>query len=121
MTAASPQLALPAAPPSATVSSVTWSMTRGADARMPYAKPEILISTEEVAARLGDPELRLVEVDEDTTAYEKGHIRGAVALNWRDELQSATSRGVVDQRGFEALLGSRGIDEQSDVILYGGN
>ncbi|MBV9100802.1 MAG: sulfurtransferase [Candidatus Dormibacteraeota bacterium] len=88
---------------------------------MPYAKPEILISTEEVAGRLGDPSLHIVEVDEDTAAYEKGHIRGAVALNWRDELQSKRSRDVVEKEGFEQLLGSRGIDESSEVILYGGN
>jgi thiosulfate/3-mercaptopyruvate sulfurtransferase len=88
---------------------------------MPYAKPDILVSTEEVARRLGDSELHLIEVDEDTTAYEKGHIPGAVALDWRNELQNPNSRDVVDKPGFEALLGSRGIDEKSEVILYGGN
>ncbi len=88
---------------------------------MPYAKPEILISTDEVAARLGDPTLHLVEVDEDTAAYSQGHIPGAVALNWRDELQHARSRDVVDKAGFEKLLGERGIDENTEVILYGGN
>ncbi|HYL70015.1 MAG TPA: sulfurtransferase [Candidatus Dormibacteraeota bacterium] len=88
---------------------------------MPYAKPGILISTEEVAAQLGDPSLHIVEVDEDTTAYEKGHIPGAVALNWRDELQSKRSRDVVEKDGFEQLLGSRGIDENAEIVLYGGN
>jgi thiosulfate/3-mercaptopyruvate sulfurtransferase len=88
---------------------------------MPYARPEILVSTDDVAARLGDPQLHLVEVDEDTTAYEKGHVPGAVAINWRDELQSKTSRDVVEKAGFEELLGSRGIDENTEIILYGGN
>ena len=88
---------------------------------MSYAKPNTLISTEEVAARLGSPDLHLVEVDEDTTAYDRGHIPGAVDVNWRDELQHPASRDVVDQAGFEALLGSRGITDQDEVILYGGN
>jgi thiosulfate/3-mercaptopyruvate sulfurtransferase len=86
-----------------------------------YSKPEVLIGTEEVAARLGDPSLHIVEVDEDTAAYERGHIRGATALNWRDDLQEATSRDLVSGPHFEQLMGARGIDEKSTVVLYGGN
>jgi thiosulfate/3-mercaptopyruvate sulfurtransferase len=86
-----------------------------------YANPDILISTAEVAERLGNDDLHVIEVDEDTAAYERGHIPGALALHWRDELQSHDSRDVVAQEGFEALMGARGIDENTEVILYGGN
>ncbi len=88
---------------------------------MEYANPNILISTDEVAARLGNDDLHLIEVDEDTAAYERGHIQGALALHWRDELQSHDSRDVVAKEGFEKLLGERGIDENTEVVLYGGN
>jgi thiosulfate/3-mercaptopyruvate sulfurtransferase len=85
------------------------------------ANPGILISTEEVAGRLGDPNLHLVEVDEDTTAYEKGHIPGATALHWREELQRRNARDVVEAEEFARLLGERGITENDEVVLYGGN
>ncbi len=88
---------------------------------MEYSNPNILLSTEEVAARLGKADLRLIEVDEDTAAYERGHLQGALPLNWREELQSRDSRDVVAQEGFEALMGARGIDENTEVALYGGN
>ena len=88
---------------------------------MEYANPNILISTDEVAARLGSDGLHLIEVDEDTAAYDRGHIAGALPLHWRDELQSHDSRDVVAKEGFEALMGARGIDENTEVVLYGGN
>ncbi|MBV8194500.1 MAG: sulfurtransferase [Candidatus Dormibacteraeota bacterium] len=88
---------------------------------MDYAKPDVLISTDDVAARLGQPNLHIVEIDEDTTAYDKGHIPGAVALNWRSDLQHPASRDVIDQAGMAALLGSKGISDNDEVILYGGN
>jgi thiosulfate/3-mercaptopyruvate sulfurtransferase len=86
-----------------------------------YANPNVLVSTAEVAERLGSDDLHIIEIDEDTTAYDRGHIAGAFALHWRDELQSQRARDVVEQEGFEALLGARGIDESTEVILYGGN
>ena len=88
---------------------------------MEYANPDALASTAGVAARLGSDDLHIIEVDEDTSAYDRGHVPGAFALNWRTELQSSGARDVVDQRGFEALMGARGIDEDTEVILYGGN
>ena len=63
----------------------------------------------------------LIEVDEDTDAYARGHIPGAVALHWKHELQDRVRRNFVDQATFEALLGRRGISEHDTVILYGGN
>jgi thiosulfate/3-mercaptopyruvate sulfurtransferase len=86
-----------------------------------YARPTVLASTEEVAERLGDPALRILEVDEDTEAYARGHIPGALSLHWRDELQDPLRRGIIDAESFERLLGSKGLTAESDVILYGGN
>src|SRR3989442_14879053 len=81
---------------------------------------EVLVSTAWVAERLGDPAVYLVEVDEDTDAYARGHIPGAVALHWKHELQDRVRRNFVDQETFEALLGRRGITEHDTVVLYGG-
>jgi thiosulfate/3-mercaptopyruvate sulfurtransferase len=82
---------------------------------------EVLVSTAWVAERLGDPQVHLIEVDEDTDAYGRGHIPGAVALHWKHELQDRVRRNFVDQATFEALLGRRGITENDTVVLYGGN
>ena len=86
-----------------------------------YAKPEVLVSTDWVAEHLGDRSVRVVEVDEDTTAYDKGHIPGAVSLHWREEIQEPVRRDFVDRAGFERLLGSKGIADGDTVVLYGGN
>src|SRR3989442_14629367 len=81
---------------------------------------EVVVSTAWVAGRFGAPVVRLVEVDEDTGAYARGHIPGAVALHWKHELQDRVRRNFVDQETFEALLGRRGITEHDTVVLYGG-
>ena len=86
-----------------------------------YVNPHVLMSTEEVAGRLGDPTLHIVEIDEDSSAYATSHIPGAVALDWRSDLQQPAARDVVDQQSFEQLMGSRGISPDSEVVLYGGN
>jgi thiosulfate/3-mercaptopyruvate sulfurtransferase len=67
------------------------------------------------------PGVVLVEVDEDTTAYDKGHIQGAVKLDWKKDLQDPVKRDFVDRAGFEALLSERGLANDDTVILYGGN
>ena len=82
---------------------------------------QVLVSTAWVAERLGDPQVHLIEVDEDTDAYGRGHIPGAGALHWKHELQDRVRRNFVDQVTFEALLGQRGITENDAVVLYGGN
>jgi thiosulfate/3-mercaptopyruvate sulfurtransferase len=74
-----------------------------------------------VEAHLDDPGVVLVEVDEDTTAYDKGHIRGAVKLDWRKDLQDPVRRDFVDRHGFEQLMSERGIGNDDTVVLYGGN
>jgi len=80
-----------------------------------------LVDADWVEQRQGDPGVVLVEVDEDTTAYDKGHIRGAVRLDWQHDLQDPVRRDFVDRQRFEQLLSSRGIGNDDTVVLYGGN
>ena len=80
-----------------------------------------LVSPEWVEERLDDPSIVLVEVDEDTTSYDKGHIRGAVKLDWTTDLQDQVRRDFVSKQQFEELLSSRGIGNDHTVVLYGGN
>jgi thiosulfate/3-mercaptopyruvate sulfurtransferase len=70
---------------------------------------------------LDDASVVFVEVDEDTSAYEKGHIPGAVRVDWKTELQDPIRRDYVDKAGFERLLSEKGIGNDDTVILYGGN
>jgi thiosulfate/3-mercaptopyruvate sulfurtransferase len=86
-----------------------------------YANPEALVSTEWVAEHLGDGSFKLVEVDEDADAYEKGHIPGAVSFHWRNELQDPVQRNFVNQEQFEALMSAKGIGRDDLVVVYGGN
>ena len=86
-----------------------------------YANPDVLVSTEWLEANLDDPDVRIIEVDEDTTAYEKGHIRGAVAWDWNTDLHEAVGREYKDQFGFADLLADAGVGPETAVVLYGGN
>ena len=86
-----------------------------------YAKPDVLVSTDWLDEHLGDPTIRTVEVDEDTSAYEKGHIRGAVSWNWTTDLHTSVGRDYLDQDGFSGLLSDAGVGDDTTVILYGGN
>jgi thiosulfate/3-mercaptopyruvate sulfurtransferase len=86
-----------------------------------YAHPESLVSTEWVAEHGGDANVRLVEVDVDTSAYEQGHIAGAVGWNWQSQLQQPVQRDLATKEEIEQLLGSSGIDNGTTVILYGDN
>ena len=86
-----------------------------------YAHPESLVSTEWVAEHGGDPNVRLVEVDVDTSAYEQGHIAGAVGWNWQSQLQQPVQRDLAAKEEIEQLLGSSGIGNDTTVILYGDN
>ena len=86
-----------------------------------YAHPESVVTTQWVSEHGGDPNVRLVEVDVDTTTYEQGHIAGAVGLNWKSQLQETVSRDLVSKADLERLLGQSGIDNNTTVILYGDN
>jgi thiosulfate/3-mercaptopyruvate sulfurtransferase len=86
-----------------------------------YASPESLVSTDWVAQHSNEPNVRLVEVDVDTSAYEQGHITGAVGWNWQSQLQQSVRRDVISKEELEQLLGSSGIDNNTTIVLYGDN
>jgi len=86
-----------------------------------YAHPEILVETGWVKQNLGKPEIKLVEVDVDTQAYDAGHIPGAVGFNWQSQLQDQVRRDIIGKQEFEQLLGGAGISPSDTVILYGDN
>ncbi|MFY9890903.1 MAG: sulfurtransferase [Streptosporangiaceae bacterium] len=85
------------------------------------SRSDVLVDADWVEAHRDDPGVVLVEVDEDTSAYDKGHIRGAVKIDWKQDLQDPVRRDFVDRAGFEKLLSERGISNDDTVILYGGN
>jgi len=85
------------------------------------SRSDVLVDADWVQDHQGDPGLVLVEVDEDTSAYDKGHIKGAVKIDWKKDLQDPVRRDFVDRAGFERLLSERGIADADTVILYGGN
>src|SRR5829696_4105465 len=80
-----------------------------------------LVTADWVEEHLDDPNVVLVEVDEDTTAYGYGHIRGAIKLDWTTDLQDQVRRDFVSKAQFEALLSDRGVANDDTVVLYGGN
>ncbi|MEU1251038.1 sulfurtransferase [Micromonospora arida] len=80
-----------------------------------------LVSAEWAEKNLDAPGVVFVEVDEDTSAYETGHIAGAIKIDWRTDLQDQVRRDFVNKTQFEALLSERGISNDDTVILYGGN
>jgi len=86
-----------------------------------YSHPEVLVSTDWVAAHATDAKVRVVEVDVDTTAYEQGHVPGSIAWNWQTELQDTVRRDLIDRRAMEQMLGRAGITPDTTVILYGDN
>ena len=85
------------------------------------SRTDVLVDADWVEAHLDDPKVVLVEVDEDTAAYDKNHIRNAVRIDWRDDLQDAVRRDFVNKTQFEALLSRKGIANDDTVVLYGGN
>src|SRR6202041_488122 len=85
------------------------------------SRADVLVDADWVEAHNGEPGLVLVEVDEDTSAYDKGHIRNAVKIDWKKDLQDPVRRDFVDREGFEKLLSERGIANDDTVVLYGGN
>ena len=85
------------------------------------ARSDVLVSAEWAEANLDTPGVVFVEVDEDTDAYDGGHLAGAVKLDWRADLQDPVKRDFVDAQQFSKLLSDRGIGNDDTVILYGGN
>ncbi|HEY6575934.1 MAG TPA: sulfurtransferase [Mycobacterium sp.] len=85
------------------------------------ARSDVLVTTDWAESNLDAPNTVYVEVDEDTSAYEGGHIAGAVRLDWKTELQDQVKRDFVDAQQFSKLLSDKGISNDDTVILYGGN
>src|SRR6266542_379439 len=85
------------------------------------SRSDVLVDADWVEAHHGDDGVVIVEVDEDTSAYDKGHIRNAIKIDWKKDLQDPVRRDFVDKHGFEVLLSGRGISNDDTVILYGGN
>jgi thiosulfate/3-mercaptopyruvate sulfurtransferase len=84
-------------------------------------RDDVLVPTDRVAAMAGDARYVIVEVDEDPTAYEGGHIPGAIAWHWRDDLHASPRRDFIEQGALTALLSRSGVGPDTTVVLYGGN
>ncbi|TQS40736.1 sulfurtransferase [Cryptosporangium phraense] len=85
------------------------------------SRESALVSTDWAEKNLNAENTVFVEVDEDTTAYDNGHIPGAIKLDWKTDLQDPVRRDFVNKEQFEALLSSKGIGNDDTVVLYGGN
>lgn len=85
------------------------------------ARCDVLVSADWAESNLHAPKVVFVEVDEDTSAYDRDHIAGAIKLDWRTDLQDPVKRDFVDAQQFSKLLSERGIANEDTVILYGGN
>jgi thiosulfate/3-mercaptopyruvate sulfurtransferase len=85
------------------------------------SRNDVLVTAEWAELNTDNPDIVFVEVDEDTTAYDGGHIDGAVKLDWKLDLQDPVRRDFVNQDQFSELLSERGISNDNTVILYGGN
>lgn len=85
------------------------------------SREDVLVTTQWAEENLDTPGVVFAEVDEDTTAYDGGHIRGAVKFDWRKDLQDGVRRDFVSKEGFEKLLSEKGISNDDRVVLYGGN
>ena len=85
------------------------------------SRTDVLVNADWVLAHAADPSVVLVEVDEDVSAYDTGHIAGAVRVDWQKDLQDAVRRDLVTPEAFAALLAKNGIGPDTTVVLYGGN
>ncbi len=86
-----------------------------------YANSEVLVTTDWLEGHLEDSNIAIVEVDEDTTAYEKGHIPNAIALNWETDLHDSPRREFITSERLASLLGEKGIGTDDTIVLYSGN
>ena len=86
-----------------------------------YKNPDALVETDWLEAHLNDENIRIIEVDEDTSAYDKGHISGAVGWNWNSDLHTKVGRDYVSRAELSELLSRAGVGDDTTVVLYGGN
>jgi thiosulfate/3-mercaptopyruvate sulfurtransferase len=97
----------------------TESVTSGPSAVSGYTHPEVLVETGWVAENLNNPNIRLIEADEDVLLYEVGHLPGAVKLDWHVDVQDRVKRDFVNRKDFEDLMSKWGISNDTTIILYG--
>ena len=88
---------------------------------MEYVNPDVLVSTDWVTQHLNDPNVKLVEVDVDTAAYDQGHIKGAVGWNWTTQLNDNVRRDILSQADWEMLMSESGVKPEDMLVLYGDN
>jgi thiosulfate/3-mercaptopyruvate sulfurtransferase len=86
-----------------------------------HAHPEVLVSTDWVASHGRDPGVRVVEVDVDTSAYDEGHIPGAIAWSWKTDLCDTVRRDILSKEQFEELMSRSGVSNDTTLVLYGDN
>jgi thiosulfate/3-mercaptopyruvate sulfurtransferase len=86
-----------------------------------YAYPDALVSTDWVAVHMTDPGVRMLEVDVDTTAYDRGHLPGAVGINWTTQLGDPIRRDIPSRAAWEQLMGRSGASRDTHLIFYGDN
>jgi thiosulfate/3-mercaptopyruvate sulfurtransferase len=86
-----------------------------------YAHPEVLVSTDWVAAHAADPNVRIAEVDVDTKAYDEGHVPGAIGWAWNTQLCDTVRRDILSQKQFEELMSSSGVQPDTMLVIYGDN
>jgi thiosulfate/3-mercaptopyruvate sulfurtransferase len=84
-----------------------------------YARPEALVSTEWVAAHLQDPQVRIVESNEDPLLYPSGHVPGAFEVDWTRDLNDPIRRDYLDRAGFQALMRRLGATSETTIVFYG--
>src|SRR5690606_268546 len=84
-----------------------------------YADPSVLVSTDWVAQNAGQPGVRVIEVNEDPLLYKQGHVPGAVEIDWLTELQLKDRRDFIDAAAFAELMASKGVSNDTTVVLYG--
>jgi len=86
-----------------------------------YAHPEVLVTTQWVADHAGDPNVRVVEIDVDTKAYDEGHVPGAIAWAWNSQLCDTLTRDILSKEQFERLNNESGVGNNTTLVLYGDN
>ncbi len=86
-----------------------------------YAHPEALVDTAWLAQHAKDPNVRVFEVDVDTSAYEQGHVDGAIGIHWKNDLQQQPVRDIIDRSQLEALLSKHGVTNDTTIVVYGDN
>jgi thiosulfate/3-mercaptopyruvate sulfurtransferase len=85
------------------------------------SRQDVLVTADWAEKNLGTEGVVFLEVDEDTTAYDGGHLPGAVKVNWTTELQDQVRRDIADPEQFSKLLSAKGVANDDTVVLYGGN